>query len=86
MNNRVFTVTRRDFNDARPWHIEEHSGPVAVAGNEADARLLAAAPDLLAALRLALATLERVQPSRPFDSTQGTRDVAAAAIAKAEGR
>lgn len=85
MNNRVFTVTRRDFNDARPWHIEEHSGPVAVAGNEANARLLAAAPDLLEALRLALATIERLKPPQAFDSTQGTRDVIRAAIAKATG-
>lgn len=44
-----------------------------------------AAPDLLAALRLAMATIERIKPPVPHDSTQGTRDVICAAIAKAEG-
>jgi len=51
----------------------------------ANARLIATAPDLLAALELALATIERIHPSSPFDSTQGTRDIAKAAIAKAKG-
>lgn len=52
----------------------------------ANAKLIAAAPDLLNALELAMATLERVKPSRPCDSTQGTRDVCNAAIAKARGQ
>ena len=51
-----------------------------------NARLIAAAPELLEALELALATLERVKPdSLPFDSTKGTKDFARAAIAKAKG-
>lgn len=49
--------------------------------------LIAAAPELLAALNLALATIERLAPShRGFDSTRGTKDVICAAIAKAEGK
>lgn len=42
--------------------------------------------ELLAALELALATIERLRPSsRGFDSTRGTKDVICAAIAKAKG-
>lgn len=52
----------------------------------ANAKLIAAAPDLLNALELAMATLERVKPSRPCDSTQGTRDVCNVAISKARGQ
>jgi hypothetical protein len=53
--------------------------------NEANARLIAAAPDLLNALELALATIQRLAPPKPYDHTQGTRDVINAAIAKATG-
>ena len=53
---------------------------------EANANLIAAAPDLLNALELALATIERLKPPTPYDSTQGTRDVINAAIAKAQGK
>lgn len=48
------------------------------------AALLAAAPDLLNALEIALATIERLRPSSTgFDSTRGTKDVICAAITKA---
>lgn len=45
--------------------------------------LIEAAPDMLAALELALATIERLKPPSPYDSTQGTRDVINAALTKA---
>ncbi len=51
---------------------------------EANARLIAAAPELLAALELAEATLQRLAPNGSR-ATQGTRDVARAAIEKAKG-
>ena len=53
-----------------------------------NAALIAAAPDLLAACNLALATIDRVAPSHPggFSSVRGTLDVIRAAVAKAEGR
>lgn len=51
---------------------------------QGNARLIEAAPDLLGALELALATIERLAPShRGFDSTRGTKDVVCAAIDKA---
>jgi len=53
--------------------------------NDDDAGLITAAPDLLAALKVAEATIERLAPSGSR-ATQGTRDVIDAAIAKAGGR
>jgi hypothetical protein len=50
----------------------------------ANAYLVAAAPDLLNALELAEATLQRLAPNGDR-ATQGTRDVITAAIRKARG-
>jgi hypothetical protein len=50
---------------------------------EANAKLICAAPDLLNALELALATIQRLSHPKPYDHTQGTRDVITAAISKA---
>ena len=52
----------------------------------ANARLFAAAPDLLEAAELAEATIERLQGgARAFSSANGTLDVLRAAIARAKG-
>ena len=52
-----------------------------------NACLMGSAPDLLAALEMAVATIERIAPKHgPFSSVDGTLSVARAAIAKAEGR
>ena len=67
-----------------PATIRPHIARIIYGGN-CDARLIASAPELLAALELALATLQRVHPGGLFDSTAGTKDVARAAIAKAKG-
>jgi len=50
-------------------------------------RLAKAAPDLLQALELAVATIERLQTVHPggFSSASGTIEVASAAITKAKG-
>jgi hypothetical protein len=47
-------------------------------------RLIAAAPDLLNALEIAVATIQRLERHAP-GSQNGTLDVARAAIAKARG-
>jgi hypothetical protein len=49
----------------------------------ADAKLVAAAPDLLEALQLAKATIERLNR---HNSANGTLDVIRAALSKADGK
>jgi hypothetical protein len=65
------------------------SGHLALVFNEADARLIAAAPDLLAALRqaedLISATFENMTTGDAGEATAELRAIRAA-IAKAEGR
>jgi hypothetical protein len=59
---------------------------VATFPNRANAQLFCSSPDLLEALEMAIATIERLKPSGEiFDSTKGTKDVCRAAIAKAKG-
>lgn len=58
------------------------------AERDANSRLIASAPALLAALELALATLERVEPAHPhgpFSTVRGSIDAARAAVALARG-
>jgi hypothetical protein len=71
------------------WRIEEDNcdGKAIATGiaNEANARLIAAAPDLLEAL---MAALERIPNEHDFDHTpsdDAVRDQARAAVAKATG-
>lgn len=84
-----------DEDSLRPgWYSIYHNGPLAYCGDttaepgdgEANARLIAAAPDLLAAARLTLRLLEDLtaeQYSRGED--QPARDALRAAIEKAVG-
>lgn len=72
------------------WQVHDGSDAIAcnqfcAAGNaEANARLIAAAPDLLGALKEILESPESQENS--YDCFQGLKDLARAAIAKAEGR
>lgn len=67
--------------------ICELNGPWNEGNYAANARLIASAPELLSALQIALATIERLAPShRGFDSTRGTKDVICSAIAAAKGQ
>ncbi len=72
---------RYSFGHFQGWSAD---GVTTEAEDKANARLIAAAPDLLNALELAVATIERLAPDHHgFNSAKGTLDVACAAIAKA---
>ena len=78
----VFDASGYATANATVFHGRNEDGESA-----ANARLIAAAPELLEALELAVATIERLGVQRgPFKSGQGTLDVALAAIAKARGQ
>lgn len=65
---------------------EAFPAPHAVAINEANARLIASAPDLLAALRLMVAAGEEsARSSQPYPPPVECMAIARAAIAKATG-
>lgn len=78
-------MTSRDYSSRlRARSALGHAGDTRTPDEaERESRLMQAAPAMLEALRLAEATIERLHPSTPFDSTQGTRDVIRAAIAAA---
>lgn len=74
------------------WHIAREDGRVEVAKvsayktrevSDANAALIESAPDLLSALELAEATIQRLAPDGSR-ATQGTRDVISAALKLAE--
>jgi hypothetical protein len=75
-------------HDARVYLIDDARGHAvgelvyADARKPADARLIAAAPDLLAALRKLIGAIDRLPGNNPLD---GLADEARAAIARATG-
>jgi len=83
----IYKQTQRDFDTKETRMLAflvRNEDYFPVEESDANARLMASAPELLAALELALATIERLDVKHgPFSSTQGTRDVVSAAIARA---
>ena len=65
-------------------HIKQYEGAILEHECRANAKLMAAAPELLEALKKCLAALERASYYTPED-TLAAADEARAAIAKAEG-
>ena len=66
-------------------YIDDNEKP-ATENNRADARLIAAAPDLLEALRIVVDACPACRSEAPHDCTAVGHRLARAAIAKAEGR
>jgi hypothetical protein len=79
VNNSTVVVHATDPDVDQPW--QDADTLVATAHNEPNARLIAAAPDLLLALRALMVTLQNGDVP-----TMGLFINADAAIAKAEGR
>ena len=67
----------RDENSTNGSYLAK----VGPCNSEANAQLIAAAPDLLNALQIAEATIQRIAPDGER-ATQGTRDVITSALAK----
>lgn len=78
----VAMVQRNTPGHPRGTHDWDPEAPQTSEECDANARLIAAAPDLHAAATLAVATIERLDKN---GSAVGTLDVLRAAIAKAEG-
>ena len=74
----------------RSWNVRPITYGQGIIGDEADARLMAAAPELLEALKAAVDSLQYVNDSLPLTSGYGVRheriEKGLAAIAKAEGK
>lgn len=75
----------------RHWEIGQQELPhrgvgIAFGDTEANARLIAAAPELLDALKQALVVMESVAETHGYDTEVGAVPAARAAIAKAEGK
>lgn len=86
-------IEEQTSHDDTGWNVMADAGNVAVSSEypyfcinrEADARLIAAAPDLLAALLDCIAALERDHPDIATQRNAAALN-ARAAIAKAEGK
>ena len=85
----VHNNTPFSFSESRRQGLICEQIPAEVAPSVSSDETQKSAPAVLAqmidALELALATIERLKPARPYDSTQGTRDVINAAIAAGKG-
>ena len=72
-------VERREADDL--WIVEAGDGSSVLVGGEANARLIAAAPDLLAACEAALRAFEDMEDRAPIEECRQLR----AAIARTRG-
>lgn len=77
-------IVRPVLFGSRTTRLPLHEGGHTILKNEADAHLIAAAPDLLAALKVVLSLFGGADP----DDVEGNEalDAAVAAISKAEGK
>jgi hypothetical protein len=80
-NDQPDAVTVANIPERLSTEMSHYANNAAAMSN---ARLIAAAPDLLNALGIAVATIQRLERHAP-GSQNGTLDVARAAIAKATG-
>lgn len=79
---RIESADRRPIAYVPESHIDENDLPQHTAVDHANGRVLAAAPELLDAVRALLAVL----PDRAGDASEAARRDGLAAVARAEGR